>query len=81
MDRLTVMKMIMKMADISTPTKSFELHRAWTKLITEEFFQQVPQIGTLYIVHDWHLSCVGVLVPLESFVCVLWASKSMGDQA
>nr|BAA34309.1 EFPDE3 [Ephydatia fluviatilis] len=42
-DRLTVMKMIMKMADISTPTKSYELHRAWTKLITEEFYQQGEQ--------------------------------------
>ena len=40
-DRLMVIKMIMKMADISTPTKSYELHRAWTKLITEEFYQQV----------------------------------------
>lgn len=40
-DRLLVMKMIIKMADINTPTKSFELHRSWTKRITEEFYQQV----------------------------------------
>lgn len=40
-DRLLVMKMIIKMADINTPTKSIELHRKWTVRITDEFFQQV----------------------------------------
>ena len=40
-DRLLVMKMIIKMADISTPAKSYNLHRSWTKRITEEFYQQV----------------------------------------
>ena len=41
MDRMLVMKMIIKMADINTPTKSFDLHRQWTGRITEEFYQQV----------------------------------------
>ena len=41
MDRLLVMKMIIKMADINTPTKSVDLHRKWTVRITDEFFQQV----------------------------------------
>ena len=41
MDRMLVMKMIIKMADINTPTKSLELHRKWTERITEEFYQQV----------------------------------------
>ncbi len=35
-----VMKIIIKMADINTPTKSFDLHRSWTERITEEFYQQ-----------------------------------------
>lgn len=39
-DRLLVMKMIIKMADISTPAKSYDLHRMWTTRITEEFYQQ-----------------------------------------
>ena len=41
MDRMLVIKMIIKMADISTPAKNFELHRRWTERITEEFYQQV----------------------------------------
>lgn len=44
MDRLQVMKMIIKMADINTPTKSYQLHRSWTVRITEEFFQQVDNV-------------------------------------
>ena len=44
-DRLLVMKMIIKMADINTPSKSYELHRSWTKRITEEFYQQVWLVG------------------------------------
>ena len=40
-DRMLVMKMIIKMADINTPTKSYDLHRQWTERITEEFYQQV----------------------------------------
>ncbi len=40
LDRLMIMKIIIKMADINTPTKNFDLHRAWTQRITEEFYQQ-----------------------------------------
>lgn len=39
-DRLTVMKMVIKMADINGPSKSIELHKLWTECITEEFYQQ-----------------------------------------
>ena len=42
-DRILVMKIIIKMADINTPTKSYDLHRSWTKRITEEFYQQAEQ--------------------------------------
>ena len=43
-DRLKVMKMVIKMADINTPTKSHDLHRSWTVRITEEFYQQVRKM-------------------------------------
>ena len=46
MDRMLVMKMLIKMADINTPTKSLQLHRKWTERITEEFYQQV-----IFILH------------------------------
>ena len=46
-DRLLVMKMIIKMADINTPSKSYDLHRSWTKRITEEFYQQVRLVASL----------------------------------
>ena len=32
------------MADINTATKSYDLHRAWTVRITEEFYQQVNEV-------------------------------------
>jgi len=41
MDRLLVMQMVIKMADINTPTKNYDLHRMWSGRITEEFYQQV----------------------------------------
>ena len=56
MDRLLVMKMIIKMADINTPSKSYELHRAWTKRITEEFYQQVRLVVS-FPGHSQILSC------------------------
>ena len=55
-DRLLVMKMIIKMADINTPSKSYDLHRAWTKRITEEFYQQVRLVVSLPD-HSQILSC------------------------
>ena len=35
------MKMVIKMADINGPTKSWRMHEFWTERITEEFFRQV----------------------------------------
>ena len=49
MDRLLVMQMVIKMADINTPTKNFDLHRNWSKRITEEFYQQVGMASDTYI--------------------------------
>ena len=62
MDRLLVMQMMIKMADINTPTKSFELHRLWSKRITEEFYQQV---GVLYL--RIFVQAIRTLQPLEPF--------------
>lgn len=42
-----VMKILIKMADINTPTKSYSLHRAWTERITEEFYQQVGVVSSV----------------------------------
>ncbi len=57
MDRLLVMQMVIKMADINTPTKSFDLHRSWSKRITEEFYQQVMEwnqlMGEKKVEHDF----------------------------
>lgn len=36
-----VLKMVIKMADINGPAKSWKLHQFWTERITEEFFRQV----------------------------------------
>lgn len=36
-----VLKMVIKMADINGPAKSWKLHEFWTERITEEFFRQV----------------------------------------
>ena len=40
-DRLLVAKLIIKMADINSPTKPYDLHRKWTERICEEFYEQV----------------------------------------
>ncbi|KAL2911343.1 isocitrate dehydrogenase (NAD(+)) idh1 [Polyrhizophydium stewartii] len=39
-DRLTLMQMLMKCADVSNPTKSWPLYKEWVSRITEEFFNQ-----------------------------------------
>jgi cGMP-inhibited 3',5'-cyclic phosphodiesterase A len=40
-DRLMVSNMVIKMADISGPTKPKHLHVNWTTRIAEEFYEQV----------------------------------------
>ncbi|VDN21014.1 unnamed protein product [Cylicostephanus goldi] len=40
-DRLLMAKMIIKMADINSPTKPYGLHRQWTERICKEFYEQV----------------------------------------
>ncbi|OAJ42348.1 3'5'-cyclic nucleotide phosphodiesterase [Batrachochytrium dendrobatidis JEL423] len=39
-DRLTLMQMLMKCADVSNPTKAWPLYQEWITRITEEFFNQ-----------------------------------------
>jgi len=39
-DRLTISKMIIKLADINSPLKEKDLHLQWTERICEEFYQQ-----------------------------------------
>ncbi|KHJ89832.1 3'5'-cyclic nucleotide phosphodiesterase [Oesophagostomum dentatum] len=39
-DRLLMAKMIIKMADINSPTKPYGLHRQWTERICQEFYEQ-----------------------------------------
>lgn len=40
-DRLLMAKMVIKMADINSPTKPYSLHRQWTDRICQEFYEQV----------------------------------------
>jgi len=39
-DRVAILRMTVKAADIGHPTKSFPLHAEWTRRITEEFYKQ-----------------------------------------
>ncbi|CDH93187.1 Phosphodiesterase [Caenorhabditis elegans] len=39
-DRLLIGKLLIKMADINSPTKPYGLHRQWTDRICEEFYEQ-----------------------------------------
>jgi len=39
-DRVLLLKMALKCADISHTSKSSELHKEWTTRVTEEFFRQ-----------------------------------------
>ena len=39
-DRLLVMEMAIKLADINGPCKDFPLHFQWTQRIAEEFYEQ-----------------------------------------
>ncbi|CAI5440893.1 unnamed protein product [Caenorhabditis angaria] len=39
-DRLLLAKLMIKMADINSPTKPYNLHRQWTDRICEEFYEQ-----------------------------------------
>lgn len=40
-DRVLVSQMLIKFADISSPSKPYPLHRQWTDRICEEFYEQV----------------------------------------
>ena len=40
-DRLLMMQMVIKLADINGPAKTHKLHVRWTERISEEFYEQV----------------------------------------
>ena len=40
-DRLLVLQMVIKLADINGPAKTHPLHLQWTMRIAEEFYEQV----------------------------------------
>lgn len=40
-DRMLVMQMCIKLADINGPCKQMDLHTRWTRRIAEEFYEQV----------------------------------------
>ena len=44
-DRLLVMEMAIKLADINGPCKDFPLHFQWTQRIAEEFYEQGERSG------------------------------------
>uniref|UniRef100_A0A183DDP7 PDEase domain-containing protein n=1 Tax=Gongylonema pulchrum TaxID=637853 RepID=A0A183DDP7_9BILA len=40
-DRVLISQMLIKFADINSPSKPYSLHRQWTDRICEEFYGQV----------------------------------------
>jgi len=57
-DRLMVSKVVLKMADISSPCKNWELHSRWTERIAEEFYQQAWMISLTSLVRTPLLYCI-----------------------
>ncbi|PAV82660.1 hypothetical protein WR25_05875 [Diploscapter pachys] len=70
-DRLLVAKLIIKMADINSPTKPYDLHRKWTERICEEFYEQ----GDEEVKRGMPITCYmdrndpGVAKLQDSFIC------------
>lgn len=50
-DKITILKMMIHLADISNPVKSFDLALVWTGLLYDEFFKQGDQ--ELQAGRDW----------------------------
>ena len=48
-DRLLVMEMVIKIADINGPAKTWKLHRDWTTRIAEEFYEQVIELNVRFV--------------------------------
>lgn len=40
-DRVIISQMLIKFADINSPSKPYSIHRQWTDRICEEFYGQV----------------------------------------
>ena len=64
-DRLLILQMVIKLADINGPAKVHPLHLQWTMRIAEEFYEQVG---------DW-ISESGVV---DSFFSLCSISNSIG---
>jgi hypothetical protein len=45
-DRLLILQMVIKLADINGPAKKMPLHLQWTMRIAEEFYEQVGRCYT-----------------------------------
>jgi len=59
-DRLMVINMIVKMADINGPCKPTDIHLKWTDRITEEFYEQVAYFCLIM----WYTPCPEKMKPL-----------------
>lgn len=46
-DRMIISQMLIKFADINSPSKPYPLHRRWTDRICEEFYGQVCNLRYL----------------------------------
>lgn len=64
-DRLLVMQMVIKLADINGPAKTHPLHLQWTMRIAEEFYEQVTA-------SDVSLACAAPFSSaLQDFQCAV----------
>lgn len=48
-DRVLISQMLIKFADINSPSKPYPLHRQWTDRICEEFYGQVNIIQEIQL--------------------------------
>ena len=62
-DRLLVMEMTIKLADINGPLKTFDIHKQWTHRIAEEFYEQGDEeekLGlTISAIHGPQVPAIG----------------------
>lgn len=56
-DRVLMAQMVIKMADINSPCKPYDLHRQWTDRICAEFYAQVRSHFAFKLINCIHISC------------------------
>ncbi|RUO96827.1 hypothetical protein BC936DRAFT_141402 [Jimgerdemannia flammicorona] len=77
-DRLTLMQMVVKLADVSTPTKELPTFMRWSKNCLEEFVIQAELEKELGLPFAWYMDKEQMRVPSEQigfikrFVMPLW---------